>query len=337
MAESAEMIADVVADIRAGRVWHPAALDEPGLNTSLRLLAQAQQPQPVVDCTAIFRECQRRDEIHLYDDHPQITPPWEDALLCYVNTHGNVLVLHVHREEWDGRTPAREWWFTENEVDWSRVRWIAETAIWVGGSSHGKSLPTAGPCHMFRHAIRDDGSPEDINWVALMARIDDRAASDVLHSEGVVYPLSAEAHRGIPTNRIDGDTWEAPLITVGAALNFLNATNVDVAEPSRPRPVRRRLAATGVTVQTIVVRPPGRRRAKTGAARPIDATESVLSPVRGHWARYGPAFDRGLLFGKYAGKFWIAGHIRGAGEAEPVRDYVLQPAPSIPSDPGSVA
>lgn len=315
MAETAEMIAEVVADIRAGRVWHPAATDEAGLNTSLRLLAQAQLSQPVVDCTAIFREGMRRDEIDLYDDHPQVTPPWEDALLCYVNTHGNVLALQVRRNDWDGRTPDPQWWVTENEVDWSRVRWIAETAIWVGGRSQGNPLPTAGPCHMFRHAIRDDGSPEDINWVALMDRRGEQVA----------------AHRRVPTDGLGEPTWEAPLVTVGAALNFLNATNVDVAEPSRPRPVRRRLARSGVTVQTIVVRPPGRRRAKSGTARPIDATESVLSPVRGHWARYGPAFDRGLLFGKYAGKFWIAGHIRGVGEPEPVRDYVLKPKVTAPA------
>ncbi len=307
---TAEPIAEVVADIRAGRVWHPAALDEPGLNTSLRLLARAQLPQPVVDCTAIFRECQRRDEIDLYEDHPQVTPPWEDALLCYVNTHGNVLALQVHRDEWDGQTPAKEWWFTENQVDWSRVRWIAEAAIWAGGTSHGRPLTTAGPCHMFRHAILEDGSPADINWVALMERKGEQVA----------------AHRTVPTDGMGEATWEAPLITVGASLNFLNATNVDVAEPTRPRPERRRLARTGVTVQTIVVRPPGRRHAKTGAARPIDSSESVLSPVRGHWARYGPAYERGLLFGKYAGKFWIAGHIRGAAEVEPApRDYVLKP------------
>lgn len=304
---TAEKIAEVVADIRAGRTHHPAATDEAGIVTSLKLLQQAQLPQPVVDCTAIFNMQRVADTIDLYDDHPQIVPPWDDALLCYVNTFGNVICLQVHRRGWDGSTPTRDEWFTDNEVDWPRVRWIAETAIWVGGNSgDGRHMPTSGPCHMFRHAIHDDGSPADINWFALMAR----RGQFGKHSD---------------IDDANTKTWEAAMITVGASLNFLNASNTDVAEPVRPRPQRRRLARTGVTVQTIVVRPPGKRRIAASGARPIDATESVLSPVRGHWARYGERWGRGKLFGKYEGKFWIPGHVRGAGEGEPVRDYLLRP------------
>lgn len=304
---TATPIADVVADIRAGRVGHPAAFDRAGEKISATLLARAQQPQPVVDCTAIFQmQARRQDGIDLYDDTPTVTPPWDDALLCYVNTFGNVLCMQVHRRDHDGSTPNN--WHTDNPVEWDRVRWIAETAIWAGGLHQGRTVPTWGPCHMFRHAIRDDGAPEDINWLALM----DRGQ----------YSMTGREQLG-PA----GDpTWEAVLITLGASLNFLNASNTDVAEPNRPRHERRRLARTGVTVQTIVVRPPGRRRAAggTSGARPIDASETVLSPVRGHWARYGPEHDRGLLFGKHAGKFWISGHVRGAGEPEP-KNYVLKP------------
>lgn len=313
---SAEPIAAVVADIRAGRVYHPAATDEPGIIASLKGLQRAQQPQPVIDCTAIFADCQRREAIDLYDDHPSITPPWEDALLCYVNTFGNVLVLQVHRDDHDGTAMSQDEWFTENTVDWARVRWIATTTIWVGGRGgtptelSGGPIPTAGPCHMFRHAIRDDGAPEDINWLALMERRGQHSASRTAHVS------STEA------------TWEAPMVTVSASLNFLNASNVDTAEPARPRPVRRRLARIGVTVQTIVVRPAGKNRAKSGVARPIDASESVLSPVRGHWARYG-VDGRGLLFGKYAGKFWIPAHARGQGDAVEQRDYVLKPKAEV--------
>lgn len=307
---AAESIAEVVADIRAGRTDHPAAFDRAGADISRRMLERAQRPQPVVDCTAVFHHQLAADTVDLYDDHPSITPPWPDALLCYINTFGNVVCLQVHREDWDGSPRSLDEWSTDNDVDWSKVRWIAETTIWVGGvNKAGRPIPTSGPCHMFRHAISDDGSPEDINWVELL-------------------------NRGRPGQRADPDEpgaamWEASLITLGGSLNFLNCSNVDVAEPDRPRPVRRRLDRTGVTVQTIVVRPPGRRTAGSpAAARPIDAAESVLSPVRGHFSHYGPQYGRGLLFGRLAGKFWIPGHVRGAGDPQDQSDprsYVLKP------------
>lgn len=299
---TAEPIAEMVADIRAGRVTHP--VNNSAVNTTL--LRRAQKPQPVVDCTAIFAAQQARDEIALYEDHPSITPPWDDALLCYVNTFNNVIVLQVHRYQFDGPAPGQRDWFTENDVDWSQVRWIAETTIWVGGrAGDGTYLPTSGPCHMFRHAINGDGSPADINWLALLVPGGRRAERQDLD----------DPNQGI---------WDGALITLGAALNFLGASNVEVAEPQRPRPARRRLARTGVTVQTIVVRPPGKQRAAQSAPRPIEAGEQVFSPVRGHWVRYGVEGREGLLFGKYSGKFWVPAHIRGEADGGQ-RDYVLKP------------
>lgn len=300
---TAEPIAAVVADLRAGRIKRPNPVEGP---LAKKLLERAREPQPVVDCTAIFHMQQAADEIRLYDDHPNIVPGWDNALLCYVNTFGNVVAMQVHRRDWNGTAPAREDWFTDNTVDWARVRWIAETTLWVGGrSGDGKPMPTAGPCHMFRHAIRDDGAPEDINWLALLAR-------------------KGQFGRHGQVDDANQATWDAAMITLGAALNFLNASNVDVAEPARPFPVRQRLRKTRVQVQTIVIRPPGKRYAKSAAARPIDAAETVLTPVRGHWARYGVEGREGLLFGKYAGKYWIPAFARGAGDPEP-RNYVLRP------------
>lgn len=304
---TAEPIAEVVADIRAGRVNHPAGFDATGRRISKVYLDRAQLPQPVVDCTAIYDSYISTDKgVRLYDDHPSIVPPWTDSLLCFVNQHGNTVALQVHKAGWDGTTPSDEDWHTQNEVDWARVRWVAETPIWIGGrSGDGKHMPTSGPCHLLRHAIHDDGSPADINWVALM------------HKRG----LTGEAHQiGDPYT----EAWDTATVMVGAALNFLGASNVEVAEPHRTRPFRRRLARTGVTVQTIVVRPPGKRRAASSAPRPIEPGEQVFSPVRGHWARYGVEGREGLLFGKYAGKFWVPAFTRGQGEAEP-RDYVLKP------------
>lgn len=304
-----EAIGELVADIRAGRTHHPAAVDESGVKISMQMLLRAQRPQPVVDCTAIFKEHQSRDAIALYDDHPVITPPWPDAFLCYINTFGNTIGLQVHLRSWTGTRPDRADWYTDNEVDWSRVRWVAETAVWVGGrSGDGRYMPTSGPCHLFRHAIYEDGSPGDINWLALLG------------------PRGRAAERkelGDPNQSV----WDAAMITLGGSLNFLNCRNVDIAEPHRPRPQRRRLERLGVQVQTIVVRPPGRRRSGQPAeARPIDSDETLFSPVRGRFAHYGPRYNRGLLFGKYEGRFWVAPHVRGKDkDGGEQRDYVLRP------------
>ncbi|MET0417487.1 MAG: hypothetical protein ABW022_15855 [Actinoplanes sp.] len=299
---TAEPIAEMVADIRAGRVNQPAAFDLPGRRMSGLYLQRAQLPQPVVDCTAIYAGYINAGKpVDLYDDHPSIVPPWTDSLLAYVNDFGNVHVLQVHRVEHDGTVLPLDEWFTENEVDWSRVRWIAETAIWVGGRSKGQVFPTSGPCHLLRHAINADGSLADINWVSLLDRRGE----------------TGEASRmGMAGHEI----WDTATVMVGSVLNFLGASNVEVAEPHRQRPIRRRLARTGVTVQAIVVRPPGKRRATSSVPRPIEPGEQLFSPVRGHWARYGVEGREGLLFGKYAGKFWIPPRVA----AEP-RDYVLKP------------
>lgn len=301
---TADRIAEVVADIRAGRIQTPNTV-----KVSVRdmFLPEAQLSQPVVDCTAIFEMQRQMTTIDMYGDYPSIVPPWEDALLCYTNTFGNVIVMQVHREDWDGSPLDQDAWTTGNPVEWDRVRWISTASIWIGGvSGDSKAMPTTGPCHILRHAIRDDGAPEDINWIALMARPGQFCEVRQMDDPGAAI-------------------WQAATVTLTASLNFLGCSNVDVAEPARPRPMRRRIARTGVQVQTIVVRPPGKRRLGSGGARPIDASENVLSPVRGHFARYG-IDGRGLLFGKHAGKFWIPGHVRGAGSdnAEP-RDYVLKP------------
>jgi hypothetical protein len=287
---TAEPIAGVVADIRARRIQHQ--IRDELVNTYL--LDRARLPQPVVDASAIYMSMLDRavsKGVNLYEDFSSTVCPWDDALLAYVNTHGNVMVLQVHQESWD---EARQW-DTHNDVDWARVRWLVETSIWVGGKNgHGEPIRTSGPLHLLQNAVYDDGSPADMHWVALLGRDDQ-------------------------------EPWEMPTAVLNAALDFLACSNVEVAEPKRPFPVRQRLRKSRVQVQTIVVRPPGKRRAGSSATgRPMDELDSVLTSVRGSFGRYGPQFGTGLLFGKYAGKFWRPAHVRGAGDGEP-RDYVLRP------------
>jgi hypothetical protein len=290
---TAEPIAAVVADIRAGRASR--LVDSPTANSLAT--ERAQKPQPVVDASALYQELHHKvfgkhEGIYLYDDYPSAAPPWDDALISYVNEHGNVIVLAMHAQPW----LHSQRWKTSNAVDWFRLKWLIETFVWVGGRSlRGGDLPTTGPCHLIQHAVYPNGEPADIHWVKL-------------------------------DQQDDPDAFEVPMMVLCSALNFLACTNVDVAEPTRPRPVRRRLARTGVTVQTIVVRPPGKRRARAGDARQVDALDTPLSSVRGHFARYGEAFGRGKLFGKLEGKFWIPAHARGAGDGFEQKDYVLKPA-----------
>lgn len=287
---SAEAIAGVVADIRTGRVHQPVR--DPIVDTLM--LDRARQPQPVVDATAIYTSMLDRATtagVNLYSDFPSTVSPWDDALVAYVNTHGNVMVLQVHQEPW---VEARRW-ETPNPVEWGRVRWLVETAVWVGGrSGTGRRLESQGPVRLLQNAVYDDGSPADMHWVALLGG----AAQDPA-------------------------VWEMPVVVLNAALNFLACSNVEVAEPKRPFPVRQRLRKTRVQVQTIVVRPPGKRRGLSGEARPMDELDTALTSVRGSFATYG-SNGRGLLFGKLAGKFWRPAHVRGGAEAEP-RDYLLKP------------
>lgn len=286
---TAEQIAEVIADIRAGRVKHH--VPDPAINSYL--LDRARLPQPVVDATAVYKALIDRatgQGVNMYDDFPTVASPWDEALVAYVSVHGNVIVLQTHAEPWADREP----WETTNPVDWGRVRWLVEAAIWVGGrDGTGRPLSTQGPAHLLQHAVYDDGSAADLHWVALLGRHNDQ-------------------------------TWQMPLVTLNATLNFLACSNVEIAEPKRPFPVRQRLRKTRVQVQTIVVRPPGKRSRPTGEVRPVDELDTTLTTVRGSFARYGPAFDRGLLFGKYAGKFWRPAYVRGAGDPEQ-KDYLLKP------------
>jgi len=150
--------------------------------------------------------------------------------------------------------------------------------------------------HLWRLAVYGTGEPADMRWVQLLPDV----------------PL---------------DNWEMTQITLLASLNFLACKNVDIAEPVRPRPERRRLARLGVDVQAIVVRPIGKRtRSAGGGGAPGDAVP--LTSVRGCFHHYGPAYGKGLLFGKLAGKFWVPAHAKGSAEngGSDQRDYVLKPA-----------
>lgn len=276
---SADAIAKVVSDLRAGRVkqLQPLPVSFDG---------------PVVDATAIYHSLVARDEpIMIYEDHPCIAPPWEDALICYANEHGNVIVMLATTTTPDHPDLSGDW-ETADEVDWNLVRWRLHTYLFLGGRSKTLgAIITGGPVHMWQFAIYESGEPADLHWVQL---------SDT-------YPMSH---------------WDMAHLVLLGALNFMNCRNVELVEPRRPRAEARRIARTGVTVSTINVFPVGR---STRSDRASESTGVPLTSVRGHFARYGPEYGRGLLFGKYAGRYWVPQYARGSAEhGESEHNYNLR-------------
>lgn len=290
---TAEAIAQVVADLRAKNV-RPLKDSDPGLLHMA--LGLANVSGPVVDATEIYRSLvARTDPVDMYGDHPCIAPPWRDASVCYVNEHGNVIVMTLAVDDHLALTGKvgvdTEPWEPAEHTDWERVRWTMHAFVWVGGRSQGTHRPTGGPAHLWQLAAYEDGTPADLHWVHLVPE----------------YPM---------------ERWDMAHLVLLGALNFCNCRNVELVEPKRPRPEARRIARTGLQVHTINVFPTGR---SAHAAKAEGGMGTPLTSVRGHFACYGPDYGRGLLFGRYAGRFWVPQFARGKAEHGQVEhDYVLR-------------
>lgn len=297
MDTSASSIASVVADLRSGRIVSsdPAQV----LRPSSKIMISG-EPEPIdislstagptVDATAIYNSLVASDRpVYVYEDHPCISPPWLQAVICYRNEHGNVIAMTLSAKDSLGKHST---WETAESVDWARVRWCASVLLWIGGQSATLGLvPTCGPVHMWRLAIYEDGRPADLYWAQLLN----------------AYPM---------------EHWDMAHLTLLGTLNFMNCRNVQLVEPTRPRAEARRIQRTGVRVSTINVFPVGRSVKSPGNS---NGQGVPLSSVRGHFSKYGPEYDRGLLFGKYSGRFWIPQHARGSAEyGESVNDYKLR-------------
>lgn len=306
MIDSAEPIARVISDLHHGRFVSHIDSDLTGVDLRPQSLG------PVVDATGIYESLVAKDDpIAIYEDHPCITPPWESAAICYTNEHGNVIVMAANafdaRKDGpfgpgdlavpEGEGPYQPlYWKTAEPLDWDAVRWILNTWVFVGGRSDSipGPLPTRGPVHAWQFAIAENGEPLDLHWVHLVPG----------------YPL---------------EHWDMAHLVLLGALNFANCRNIEIVEPRRERHERRRLERVGVRISTIQIRPFGRSsRGPKGESLGL----TPLTSVRGHFACYGPDYDRGLLFGKLAGRFWISQHARGtAEEGVSITDYKLVPEP----------
>jgi hypothetical protein len=271
---SAEQIGRVCSDLWTGRFrdQFKAMLPEMG-----ELLGGS----TVIDATGIYESLVAMENgVDIYNDH-RIAPPWETALIAYLNGHGNVIVswvVAVEAAEYEG-----ERWETDADthtIDWNRVAWVLTVMVFIGGRGDSGPMPTTGPVHAWKVAVYEQGDIADLRWVQI--------------AEG--YPMT---------------NWDmASLVWLGT-LDFLNCRNVQIAEPSRPRAEARRVARTGIRVHELTVRPVGRSTRKgDGESQP---TSLPLHSVRGHFANYG-VDGKGLLFGKLAGRYWIPQHARGSAE-----------------------
>lgn len=304
---SAEAIARVVADLRAGRVQPASHLDERYLQVMHQALQLVDDPV-VVDAQKLYEQQATKDEVYLYEDHPCIAPPWDEAVIAYVNQHGNVYAMFSHVVEYDATetpwTDVERIGTRSNELsvprgvelhplDWDQVKWVCSTFVYIGGSSQGNPMATHGPVHWWSYAIAADGTPLDIHWVQVLPDV-------------------------------DMDVWNMANLVVLGTLNFMNCRNIELVEPTRSRHERRRIERAGVTVNELRVFPVGKTARRKSAGEPLFA-DTPLSPVRGHFACYGPEYGRGLLFGKHAGRFWIPQHVRGAAEHGEIRhEYILE-------------
>ena len=293
---SAEAIARVVADLKTGRFAMPAGNgDDPGLVRLNEDTVELAQWADVIDATPVFNQFLASGAgKYLYEDH-LCRPVWDNALVSYVNTYGNVYVLssRVIDNAVDSRIEKIQWGSSENVVDWDRVKWVMHVVIYMGGLGKGKPVVTAGPLHCWRIAIYPDGEISDINWVQV-------------------------------NNQFEPKDWMNQLMVLLDTYNLGNCVNVELAVPHRQRAQARRLERTGVTVNEIHVRPVS--KSYRGKGTPLSQLgSSPLTSVRGHTAEYGTN-GKGKLFGKLTGRFWIPQHIRGSeanGIAE--HEYVANP------------
>lgn len=239
----------------------------------------------IVDVTALYRQIQGRGEGRdVYRDHV-FAPPWESASYCWVSARGQVFVAHVYTDLAVDLPSALRWESTSgtHSIDWDSVKWASCVLLWVGETTgdDGVHRPPFGPIFGWTVAVADAGEIIDVRWIEMV-------------------PLA-------PEERLLVDS--TALYWLGA-VNFLNCRNVEAVEPVRPRGERRRLERLGVRVHEINVLPIG----KTGRSRSRGESLGVpLASVRGHFAAYGQD-GKGLLFGKYSGRFWIPQHARGSAE-----------------------
>ncbi len=119
-----------------------------------------------------------------------------------------------------------------------------------------------------------------------------------------------------------------PVMRAMIALTTLSCKNVSLkSHDNDPQQVRRAMKRFGgnpdsYRYHTLIVRPPGAKSGSPG----IEIGAMPRHVCRGHFAEYGPQFGKGLLFGKYEGRFFVPPHLKGDKKNGVVeKDYEVRP------------
>ena len=306
-----DLKAGVVDDLRRGRIDSSTERKTPGF---MEATVEHVRTAVLIDVQSIYDRWMAAGKGNdLYE--MVLSPPWPNAVLIYNNEAGNVWAMHMIgsdiREagwaeergginildeiQWQPQPPA------DHTIEWDRVRWVYSVQVYCGGmgqhgDGHGNPttppmhVDTLGPLMIWRVAVYEDGTAADMHWSHIVPQVPMHKFNNAL---GVLCET----------------------------LNMCNCVNVSVAYPDRPmpRPQRRRLDRLGVRFSEIHIKPAS--KSYKGKGQSLADMETALHGVRGHYATYGG--ERGLLFGKYAGRFWIPPHIRGSRDnGEVVQSYV---------------
>ena len=290
MTESAEAIAKAIADARRGRVEHNLDKDDDYNEVWKAWMTIFADPLvPLVDATDIWKQYMASDGARPYEDHV-LRPPWPEVIIGYQNSYLNVNLMQVICAPIEEVSETVRWnSLADHTISWDEVKWVYHATLWIGGYSttNKRYLPVTGPMFAWSLAVNEDGTMQDLKWTNYS-------------------PQQPEVTR-----------WDPSIMTMLAVINYLNCVNVELVTPHRSRAAQKRISRhlPDTQVSEIRVHPISQSRRNLGTSSAGSQELVPLHVVRGHFARYGPEFDRGLLFGKYAGRFWIQGHARGSAEA----------------------
>ena len=284
---SGELVAEAVRDLREGRFHSPAhqvAKNKPTLDAEKVELAKV---STVIDGTALSP-----GSAHRATDLDCIRPPWANGLYGWVDDLGRTLVIHA--STFDPRPIAV--WDEGSDAAAEVADLVPGTDEVISGYIYLRSIMTG-------HTVAQTKGPFGVFFVCM----DD---------EGKFLNL-----RTIPLyDELPAETLEVQVLWLLRLFDFMHCRNIEIVEPTRPRTERRRIARTGITVSEIHIRPVGKSTRSSSPRSPYQALMPLTS-VRGHKAKYGPKYGRGLLFGKYEGEYWIPQHARGLHELGEVEQH----------------
>lgn len=134
--------------------------------------------------------------------------------------------------------------------------------------------------------------------------------------EGELRLTVAEEIKELPPEVLDGleETCSRNSAVALVSCMFTHCKNVDVVERLPKRHEQREAKRRGEPILKYheIVIDPNRSYATNAASESIDNNPSrSLHIARGHFAHY---TEERKLFGKYAGTFWVAAHVRGRAE-----------------------